>query len=73
MYMSFNKLGFLHDKIYDQHYGVETRSNRWHGTRFGSLVFDLKYIKERPLTGWGLHPKTRYALDPWVTEEEGNG
>jgi hypothetical protein len=32
--------------------------------RFSTLLFDWEYIKRRPILGWGLHPKTRLALDP---------
>lgn len=43
--------------------------------RFGTLMADLEYIKARPILGWGLHAKTRYALDPGtqIAKATGNG
>lgn len=70
---TYKGIHFVNEKIEDRFYAVITESSNWHRSRFGSLLFDMKYIKERPLTGWGLHPKTRYALDPWITEGEGMG
>jgi hypothetical protein len=31
--------------------------------RLGGFLFDWKYIKRRPIFGWGLHPRTLFALD----------
>ncbi len=63
IYMSYHNIEFLFDKVKNQRYQLENRGNNWHKTRFGTLALDWKYIKERPLTGWGPHPKTRYAFN----------
>jgi len=73
---SYNKFEFLWEKVEIQFRTVEYRDYNWHRTRFGSLVFDLEYIKQRPLFGWGLHENTRLALHPEFAENPqgmGNG
>jgi len=72
----YNKFEFLREKVEAQFRAVEYRDNYWHRTRFGSLVFDLEYITQRPLFGWGLHEDTRFALHPDFSEDllgMGNG
>jgi hypothetical protein len=70
-------LDFMGQKINHQYETAVSQSgNNWQITRFGSLLWDWKYIKRRPIFGWGLHPKTRYALDPkdtFMSEGQGNG
>jgi hypothetical protein len=69
-------LDFMGQKINHQYETAVSQSGNWQRTRFGSLLWDLKYIKRRPIFGWGLHPKTRYALDPkdtFMSEGQGNG
>ena len=70
---SYQNIDFLEYKIKQSIENVKYQEKSWHRSRIGSFIFDLEYIKKRPLTGWGLHPKTRYALTPWVTENEGMG
>ena len=72
-YVSYSKLPFLGRKIESQIHALERRQGRWHRGRFGSLVFDWEYVKKRPLTGWGLHSRTRYALHPQMADSEGMG
>ena len=61
---SYQKFDFLQAKIDHQLYSARYRESQWHLGRIGSIVFDWEYIKRRPLTGWGLHGSTRYALHP---------
>lgn len=68
----FDKIDFLKEKIVNQIYQAETRSKGWEINRFGTLIFDLKYIKEKPLFGWGANSATRFSLDP-NAEDIGNG
>ena len=45
-------------------------------TRFGSIVYDLEFIRSRPIAGWSPHPVARAALDPYSSEiatGQGNG
>ena len=70
---NYYNVSFLKEKVDKQLRAVEYREGRWHATRFGSIAFDWEYIKRRPITGWGLHPKTRYMLHPWVGDSEGMG
>jgi hypothetical protein len=71
---NYYNVSFLKEKVDTQLRSVEYREGRWHATRFGSIAFDWEYIKRRPLTGWGPHHKTRYALHPgMINEGMGNG
>jgi hypothetical protein len=72
-YLAYAKLPFLGNKIESQIHALQRRQGRWHRGRFGSLVFDWEYVKRRPLTGWGLHSRTRYALHPQMVDSEGMG
>jgi hypothetical protein len=73
----YRKAPFLQTKIEHQFYEAKAQENPgWHQARVGSLVFDWEYIRRRPLTGWGLHENTRYALHPHfigVPQGMGNG
>ncbi len=69
----FHHLEFMHEKIDRESKAVEYMKGRWHRGRIGSLVFDWDYIRQRPLTGWGLHSRTRYALHPSMEGSEGMG
>ena len=71
--LAYDNLPFLGQKIESQLNALELRQGRWHRGRIGSLVFDWEYIRERPLSGWGLHNRTRYALHPWMEGSEGMG
>jgi O-antigen ligase len=73
---AFVKLDFLQAKIRHQITTVERQGQGWRINRLGTLVFDWEYISERPLTGWGINQKTRFALHPWVADDSngtGNG
>ncbi|MFC1652799.1 O-antigen ligase family protein [Planctomycetota bacterium] len=72
-YIAYSKLPFLGEKIERQLHFLNRRQGTWHRGRFGSMVFDWEYIQKRPLTGWGLHSRTRYALHPQMANSEGMG
>jgi hypothetical protein len=65
---AFNNLPFLREKIEKQLSKVNERERTWKQQRVGSLIFDFEYIKQRPLTGWGIHGATRYSLHPELWE-----
>jgi hypothetical protein len=53
---------FLKDKIESQFSNSRIQSiGAFSNTRFGSLIFDLHYIKKHPFIGNGLISKTRYS------------
>lgn len=60
-YQGWN-LDFVKSKIEQQQEQTEERTGQWHKTRFGNLLFDWEYIRRKPLVGWGLHERTRFAL-----------
>ncbi|MDQ3840498.1 MAG: hypothetical protein M3297_14660, partial [Thermoproteota archaeon] len=70
-------LEFIGRKIIHQYEGaIAQRDYLWEYTRFGSMMVHWKYIKRRPIFGWGIHPKTKFALDPRDerrTKGAGNG
>ena len=70
---SYYQFDFLRNKIEHQLQMVELKEGMWEKTRFGSLVFDWKYIEKRPFTGWGLYSTTRFALDPGREDLSGMG
>ena len=59
-----------------KHYSQAVMKQRgWEINRFGSMLYDLEYIRRRPWMGWGIHKKTRRALNPGteVDQSQGNG
>lgn len=72
-FYAYKALPFLGEKIHSQLNTLNYREGRWYRGRLGSIVFDWEYIKRRPVTGWGLHTKTRYSLHPWMENSEGMG
>ncbi|GKT08601.1 hypothetical protein DSTSK_19060 [Desulforhabdus sp. TSK] len=72
-FYAYKTLPFLGEKIDSQLETLDRREGRWYRGRMGSLVFDWEYIQQRPLTGWGLHSSTRYALHPFMESSEGMG
>jgi hypothetical protein len=73
----YTKSEFLQAKITQQLDEARYQdTSNWYQGRIGTLVFNREYIKRRPLTGWGMHEKTRFALDPHIIMElqgMGNG
>jgi hypothetical protein len=69
-------LDFMGSKITRQYEQVNSNSERWQQTRFGNFLWDWRYIKRRPFFGWGINPKTYYALSPhdaFLSSGQGNG
>jgi hypothetical protein len=70
-------LEFISRKIIHQYeWATRQKESHWERTRFGTMLVDWKYIKRRPIFGWGIHPKTIFALDPkdeHRTKWSGNG
>jgi len=65
-------IDFVGEKIREHRDKVAYREPGWEKTRFGSLVYDLEYIKQRPFFGWGLNDKTRYMFGEGIWSM-GNG
>lgn len=63
-------------KIAMQYEKAVSESGRWQINRFGTLLYDWQYIRERPLLGWGIHEKTVWAKTPqdaYLASGMGNG
>lgn len=74
VYIYKNYIPFVGAKIQHQVEGAIYQDTwRWHGNRFGAMLFDLEYIKQRPLTGWGLHGMTRKSLFTYVSDDVNKG
>jgi hypothetical protein len=67
----FLSLDFLYEKIIFQNEKITDQAYNWQTTRIGSLIFDIDYIKDRPLTGWGVHNSTRFSKRPGDEEFSG--
>lgn len=75
-YVGFQKIPFLRDKIDSQFEMTALQSYNYEITRYGSLIYDLDFISQRPLVGWGASPETRQALDSnfgEIIQGQGNG
>jgi hypothetical protein len=71
---AFTRLAFLEAKVKSELKAVQRHDRGWQIKRTGTLLFDWEYVSRRPLTGWGLHQETRFALHPWLRDESfGNG
>jgi hypothetical protein len=67
-------LEFVGDKIQHQYYQSTMGRGEWETTRFGTFIADIRYIKRRPILGWGLPDATRYRLDGGgILKSRGNG
>lgn len=72
-YATLYSISPIREKVLHQYDKVLYGSGRWELTRFGTLVSDSEYIREKPLFGWGLHSETRYALHGGITVQgQGN-
>jgi len=72
----YNKSDFLKEKITTQVSEAVREQGDFSPTRFGSLLFDIYYIKKHFLIGNGIHEITRFADHPWLMGEDlghGNG
>lgn len=66
VYTTFIRQDFLLDKITFQYENSIEKEGEYDPSRFGALLFDIHYIKKHPLTGNGLHERTRYADHPYL-------
>ena len=66
-------LSFVGVKISNQIEQADLRRNDWYLNRFGNIIFDYRYIKEKPFFGFGPHPNQRFSLDNDVVNRLGNG
>ena len=61
-------------KVEKQYRLAKYGEREWEITRMGTFLSDLRYVRARPLFGWGLHQETRYALDGGhIIWGQGNG
>ena len=58
------QLPYLGDKIAEQYDRTVMRGSRFESTRFGSIVYDWKFISQRPLIGWTAAERPRQEVDP---------
>jgi hypothetical protein len=67
-------LEFVGGKMRDQYHQSVMGTGQWEMTRFGTFFADIRYIKQRPILGWGLPDATRYRLDGGgILRNRGNG
>jgi len=69
---------FMGEKISSQSEQTLSRSlqHKWQQTRFGSLLYDLDFVMEKPLIGWSMTPQTRTIIDSQAVDlnsASGNG
>ncbi len=68
-YFAWHQLDFVGQKTMTQYEtAMGTIGRTWHLNRIGNALLDWEYIRRRPLTGWGLHSETRWALHYNVEE-----
>lgn len=61
----YNNASFLQEKVEHQSESTLTLDKgEFTNTRFGSLIFDMHYIKKHPIAGNGFDETTRYADNP---------
>lgn len=64
---------FLEDKIELQYEEFVDEAKNFEITRFGAFMLDMQAISERPVFGWGVNEKTKYALTPDLVEFSPSG
>lgn len=72
----YNTSDFLGDKITNQYEAALSSTDASRITRFGNFLYDIKWIKNRPLLGWGANPATRLKFDAEAVDlvsGQGNG
>jgi O-antigen ligase len=74
--VAFETLPFMKAKILHQQHQVATAEDAANITRLGNLLFDLEYIRKRPVAGWSPRHETRAAEHSDILElayGQGNG
>jgi hypothetical protein len=59
----FTELEFIGDKIFEQIANTQTEKGNYQINRFGNVIYDMEFIREKPIFGWSGNPATRLALD----------
>ena len=63
-----NNISFIGTKI-DVHLSKTiAQEGNYKINRFGNINYDLGFIAERPIIGWGANPATRFTMDPELAE-----
>lgn len=75
LFYAFSNIDFLGEKITSQYeVSSELSTDDVEHGRFGSIVFDMPYIKSSPFFGNGFDESTRYRFHPWLqNSDEGGG
>lgn len=70
----FWNLNFVGPKIVSLYDRAVNQAPGWHTSRFGAVIFDMPYIQQKPLFGWGQNDATQYQLNPYLERyATGNG
>lgn len=69
------EIDFIGPKIAELYERAVKQEAGWELSRFGSIMFDWEYIRERPVFGWGQSLATQFSLHPKLAArmELGNG
>lgn len=70
---AYNELPFLREKIEHQLSEVSIERGRYEANRFGNLLYDIRYIVERPVFGWSPWLATRGEEASELAMSQGNG
>lgn len=67
--VAYTNVTFLQQKLEEQSQSSLTLDQgEFSNTRFGSLIFDMHYVKKHPIIGNGFHETTRYADNPELVQ-----
>lgn len=69
----YSNVDFLREKIEDQNKQAMAANGKFNATRVGTFLFDMQYFQKHPLTGNGLHSRTRYADHPYLVKKWSEG
>lgn len=75
-YWAIGNLSFLGEKVNNQVERVQSEQGNYQLNRFGSLIYDLPFIRMRPLIGWTPASTFRSEVDPLyetIMTGHGNG
>lgn len=73
---SYSSIAFLGEKIEHQISESLNEEHNYRFNRFGNYLYDIDFLMDRPLTGWGASPQTRVSVDPELADfidGQGNG
>lgn len=69
----YSNVEFLQEKIEGQNEQAIAANGKFNATRVGTFLFDMQYFQKHPLTGNGLHSRTRYADHPYLVKMWSDG